>query len=227
MASNDALSFAELDRRLRAIPDGPSGILSSPPLFRVANVVGGIACVLTLVPIGLAKVIPAAPWMLTMVQIAFAVMVVAWLPAFVRNCWVLFLTIWHWREDLVAQLDHDRPQFEAILIWLSQQPMSALHECQRMVVVTHRQLIAKIGLLAGGLDRLGIVPALAAAYLFVLNVGDILDMPAWQLMAAVFLILLWLIITMATLMRIRLQLYESLLTEALALRLTSSGRKSS
>lgn len=218
MPTNDLLSFTELDRRLRTIPDGPSRILNSPSLFRVANVVGGVACVLALLPIGLARFIQAAPWMLTMVQMAFAVMVMAWLPAFVRNCVVLCMTIWHWRKDLVEQLDHDRPEFAAILSWLSEQPRQALVECQRMVTLTHRQLLAKIGLLAGGLDRLGIVPALAAAYLFVRNAGDILDMPTWQLLVAVFLILLWLIITMATLMRIRLQLYESLLSEALAMK---------
>ncbi|MDR7069789.1 hypothetical protein J2X02_002640 [Pseudoxanthomonas japonensis] len=222
MLSNNTLSFTEMDRRLREMPDGPNGILNSPPLFRVANVVGVVACVVVLMPIVLAKIIPAAPWMLTMVQIGFAVMLLAWLPAFVRNCWVLFLTIWHWRKGLVEQLDHDRPEFEAILAWLCQQQESALIECKRMVALTQRQLLAKIGLLAGGLDRLGILPALAAAYLFLRNVGDILEMPAWQLLGAIFLILLWLIITMATLMRIRLQLYESLLTEALAMK--STGR---
>lgn len=218
MSSNDTLSFTELDRRFREIPDGPSAILNSPPPFRVANAVGTTACVLTLLTIGLAKVTQAAPWMLTVVQIGFAVMVLAWLPTFVRSCWVLSLTMWQWQKDLVEQLDHDRPEFMAILAWLHQQPESALIECQRMVAVSHRQLIAKIGMLAGGLDRLGILPALAAAYLFLRNTGDILDMPAWQLLIAVFLILLWMIVTMATLMRIRLQLYDALLTEALAMR---------
>lgn len=218
MASNDTLSFAELDRRLRAVPQGPSGILDTPPLHRIANLVGSAGFLLALVPQVLVRMLTAAPWMLTMVQIGFAIMVMGWLPIFVRQVWVLGVTMWRWRQGQVEQLDHDRPQFEALLAWLCRQPADALHECRRMVRVTHRQLTAKIGLLAGGLDRLGILPAIAATYLFVRNAGDILDMPTWELLAAAFLILLWLIVTLATLMRIRLQLYEALLTEALAMK---------
>lgn len=218
MPTNDTLSFAELERRLRAVPDGPSAILNTPPLYRVANMVGGVGCVLALIPLILVRILPAAPWMLTLVQIAFAIMVVAWLPVVVRQVWTLGMTMWNWRREQVEQLDHDRPEFEAIIAWLCQQPVHALSGCQRMVALTQRQLMAKIGLLAGGLDRLGILPAMAAAYLFLRNVGDILDMPLWEVLVAVLLILLWLIITLATLMRIRLQLYESLLSEALKMK---------
>ena len=37
MPTNDTLSFAELERRLRAVPDGPAGILNTPPLYRIAE----------------------------------------------------------------------------------------------------------------------------------------------------------------------------------------------
>jgi hypothetical protein len=212
----DTLSFTELDRRLRAVPDGPSGILNTPPLFRIANLVGSVGFLLALVPLVMVRVIPAAPWMVTLLQIGFAVMLVAWLPVVVRQVGVLITSTWHWRQEQVEQLDHDRPEFASILVWLGQQPEQALRECQRMVALTQRQLVAKLGLLAGGLDRLGILPVLAAAYLFLRNVGDILDMPLWELVGAGFLILLWVLVTTATLMRIRLHLYAFLLEEALA-----------
>ena len=215
MPTNDKLSFTELERRLRAVPDGPAGILNTPPLYRIANMVGGAGLVVALIPLVLVRLIPAAPWMITMVQIGFSVMVVAWLPVYVRQLWTLVASMWKWRQEQAEQLDHDRPEFEAIMTWLCQQPTDALTECQRMVGLAHRQLVAKLGLLAGGLDRLGVLPALVAAYLFLRNVGDILDMPTWELLIAAFLILLWLIIVAATLMRIRLQFYEALLSEAL------------
>ncbi|WBX91987.1 hypothetical protein [Pseudoxanthomonas mexicana] len=222
MPTNDALSFTELERRLRAVPDGPAGILNTPPLYRIANMVGGAGLVVALIPLVLVRLIPAAPWMITMVQIGFSVMVVAWLPVYVRQLWTLVASMWRWRQEQAEQLDHDRPEFEAIMTWLCQQPTDALAECQRMVALAHRQLMAKLGLLAGGLDRLGVLPALVAAYLFLRNVGDILDMPTWELLIAAFLILLWLIIVAATLMRIRLQFYEALLSEALMAK-TRSG----
>lgn len=222
MPTNDTLSFTELERRLRAVPDGPAGILNTPPLYRIANMVGGAGLIVALIPLVLVRLIPAAPWMITMVQIGFSVMVVAWLPVYVRQLWTLVASMWRWRQEQAEQLDHDRPEFEAIMTWLCQQPTDALAECQRMVALAHRQLVAKLGLLAGGLDRLGVLPALVAAYLFLRNVGDILDMPTWELLIAAFLILLWLIIVAATLMRIRLQFYEALLSEALMAK-TRSG----
>ncbi|MCA0298333.1 MAG: hypothetical protein LCH68_04945 [Proteobacteria bacterium] len=222
MPTNDVLSFTELERRLRAVPDGPSGILNTPPLYRIANMVGGAGLVVALIPLVLVRLIPPAPWMITMVQIGFSVMVVAWLPVYVRQLWTLVASMWKWRQEQAEQLDHDRPEFEAIMAWLCQQPTDALTECRRMVALAHRQLVAKLGLLAGGLDRLGVLPALVAAYLFLRNVGDILDMPTWELLIAAFLILLWLTIVAASLMRIRLQLYEALLSEALMAK-TRSG----
>lgn len=218
MSSNDTLSFTELDRRLRAIPDGPAGILNMPPLQRIASMVGGVGFVLALIPIVLVRFIPAAAWMITVVQIGFSVMVVAWLPVYVLQLWTLFGSMWRWRQEQAEQLDHDRREFAALMAWLCQHPANALDECHKMVVLAHRQMVAKLGLLAGGLDRLGILPAVVAAYLFLRNVGDPLDMPTWELVIAGFLILLWMIIVAATLMRIRLQLYETLLSEALAMK---------
>lgn len=223
MPSNETLSFTELERRLQDIPEGPAGILNTPPLYRIANLVGAAGLLVALVPIVLVRFMPAAPWMISAVHLGFSVMVVAWLPVYVRQLWTLGATLWKWRQEQAEQLDHDRPQFEAIMTWLRQQPADALTGCQRMVALTHRQLVAKLGLLAGGLDRLGILPAMAAAYLFLRNVGNPLDMPTWELLIAAFLILVWLIIVAATLMRIRLQLYESLLTEALATKAQSTS----
>jgi hypothetical protein len=50
MPTNDTLSFTELDRRLREMPDGPASILDTPPIYRVANIVGAVAAVITFVP---------------------------------------------------------------------------------------------------------------------------------------------------------------------------------
>lgn len=58
MPTNDALSFTELERRLRAVPDGPAGILNTPPLYRIANMVGGAGLVVALIPLVLVRLIP-------------------------------------------------------------------------------------------------------------------------------------------------------------------------
>lgn len=209
------LSFTQLDKRLRDIPDGPSGILDTPKPYRILNYIGWAGAATALVPFVLVRLMTPAMWMITMAQVGFAILLVAWLPMLVRSCSVLGWTLWRWREDQVNQLDHDHPHFHEIVVWLSGFPIEALAERRRTAQLAQRQLTAKLGLLAGGVDRLGILPVLAAVYLFLRNWKDLLGMPGWQMMLGLFLVLLYMIITAATLMRIRLQLYDTLLSDAL------------
>lgn len=52
-----ALSFTEFDRRVSALPDGPVAILDSSPC--IANVIGVVAAVLTLISFALIQFMPA------------------------------------------------------------------------------------------------------------------------------------------------------------------------
>lgn len=223
MSSNDTLSFTELDRRLREIPDGPSGILNTPKSFRIANIVGFVAAVFTLIPFVLVHIMTPGKWMVTWAQIGFSVFLLALLPGIVRSYGVLGWTLWKWREDLVSQLDHDLPQFHALLVWLSERPMVTLEEHQRVARLSLGQMSAKIGMFTGGLERLGVLPVLVSTYLFFRNWHELMDMPYWQLIIGFGLILLYFIMMVANLMRIRLQLYEVLFTEALAMKSRSAS----
>lgn len=216
MPPNSTLSFAELDRRLREMPGGPSTVLDTPKPYRVMNIIGWVGAIIALLPFVLIRFIAPALWMVSMAQIGFAVLLLGWLPSIVRSYGVLGWTLWRWREDQVSQLDHDLPHFGQMLNWLSQFPEDTLVEHQRVLCLAHRNITAKIGLLAGSLDRLGILPVLVSAYLFLRNWQDLLGMPLWQLFLGFGLILLYVIIMAANLKRIRLQSYENLLTEALA-----------
>lgn len=209
-------SFAELQRRISEIPDGPSGILDTPKPYRVLNAIGGVGVIVALLPMLLVKLMTPAMWMITMMQIGMALMLVMWLPAFVRSIGVLGWTLARWKTDMVIQLDHDHPHYQAILRWLATFPADALAERLRTVQLAERQLVAKLGLLAGGVDRLGILPVLVSVYLFIRNWNQPLDMPSWQILLGIFLMVLYVISTTGSLMRIRLRLYESMLTDALA-----------
>lgn len=217
------LSFTELDRRLREIPDGPSGMLNTPKSFRIANIVGFIAAVFTLIPFVLVHIMTPGKWMITWVQFSFSVFLLALLPGIVRSYGVLGWTLWKWRADLVSQLDHDLPQFRTLLTWLSERPMATLEEHQRVARLSLGQMSAKIGMFTGGLERLGVLPVLVSTYLFFRNWHELMDMPYWQLIIGFGLILLYFIMMVANLMRIRLQLYEVLLTEALAMKSRSAS----
>ena len=85
--------------------------------------------------------------------------------------------------------------------------------------LAERQLVAKLGLLAGGVDRLGILPVLVSAYLFIRNWNQPLDLPGWQIILGIFLMVLYLISATGSLMRIRLRLFESMLADSLSRKL--------
>jgi hypothetical protein len=117
---------------------------------------------------------------------------------------------------MVIQLDHDHAHLQSILRWLATFPADALAERLRTVQLAERQLVAKLGLLAGGADRLGFLPVLVSAYLFFRNWNQPLDVPTWQILLGVFLMLLYLISATGSMMRIRLRLFESMLADSLA-----------
>lgn len=222
MSTKDTLSFTELDRRLREMPDGPAATLNTPPLFRMANIVGAVAAVFTLVPFVLVHIMTPGKWMITWAQIGFAVFLLALLPGIARSYGVLGWSLWRWRAEQVSQLDHDMPLFRTIIMWLSERPTAALEEHQRMARLALAQMSAKIGMFTGGLERLGVLPVLVSAWLFFRHGDDLLAMPAWQLILGFGLIVFYFAMMVANLKRIRLQLYESLLSEALMAK-TRSG----
>lgn len=225
MTPESTLSFTELDRRLRDMPDGPAAILDTPKLYRIANLIGGVSAFLTFVPFALIQFMPPERWMVSWAQISFSVFLLALLPGIVRSYSVLGWTLWTWRADQVSQLDHDLPQFRTILAWLSAQPQHTLTEHHRVARLTLAQISVRIGLFTGGLERLGVLPVLVSVWLFLRNWKDLLDMPAWQLLLGAGLMLFYVVMTVGNLKRIRLQLYESLLSEALAMKSPAESRR--
>ena len=218
MTTENPLSFTELDRRLREMPDGPAAILDTPPPYRIANLIGGVAAVLTFVPFVLIQFMPPERWMVVWAQVGFSVFLLALLPDIVRSYSVLGWTLWTWRSDQVSQLDHDLPHLRTILAWLREQPLDALVEHHRVARLQQAQMSVKLGMFTGGLERLGVLPVLVSVWLFMRNWKDLLDMPAWQLLLGFGLMLFYVVMTVGNLKRIRLQLYESLLVEALAMK---------
>ena len=210
-------SFAELQRRISEIPDGPAGILDTPKPYRVLNAIGGVGAIVAILPMVIVKLMTPAMWMVTMAQIGLAMMLMMWLPGFVRSIWGLGWTITRWKTDMAIQLDHDHPHLQSIVRWLATFPADALEERLRTVQLVERQLVAKLGLLAGGVDRLGILPVLVSVYLFIRNWDQLLTMPGWQVILGIFLILLYMISATGSLMRIRLRLFESMLMDSMKL----------
>jgi hypothetical protein len=211
----DSLSYTELERRIRALPDGPAKILNTPGWLLIPNVVGTLGMVLGLVPSLLILFLEPRVWMAYMARAGVWMAFLGYAPGFMRSMYVVAVSMWHWRIEQVAQLDHDLVQVRSLHTWLRRHPTEVVAEHLRFVQMVQMRLTAKLGFLAGGLDKLGVLPLLVALAIQ-LNVYAAWDkVPQWQVILGMFAAVTYLIAFIGSLMRLRLQLYEAVLAEAL------------
>lgn len=136
---------------------------------------------------------------------------------FLRTVWTLTTQMLHFRKFTIEQMDHDRSVFGEIAHWLAQHPKSVVADHLRFAQYMQATLQAKLGFLAGSIDKLGILPAAVAVILALQNWSGTRQIPLWLAMAGLFLLLFWLVGVLAAAMRLRVRVYESLLGEAMRL----------
>lgn len=214
------LSYTELERRIKALPDGPAAVLNTPRPFAILGVIGNVGIILGLLPSLLITFMPPREWMLWIAQAGLAIAVLGCAPEFFRSIWVVGRSMRNWRTNQVSQLDHDIVQFRELVVWLRRYPTEQLAEYLRFTRRTQTRLSAKIGLMAGGIDKLGIAPLLIALGIQIKAFVDWGQTPLWQILLGLFLAIAYMVAFMGVLMRLRLQLYETVLEEALQSRAT-------
>lgn len=213
--TQDAFSFALLEKRLCAIPDGPSAYLSVPDWLVVWNVIGVFGIFIGLTPSVLIRFLSPEPWMLPMAVIGLAVEVIGFSPSFLYSTKSFIRALRHWRQENVEQLDHDLGQFRRLSIDLAEFPDDALSEHLRFAKDAQARLAAKSAFCFGSIDRLGILPVFIAVSLQLYAVHDAAAVPAWLALLGIFLAGFYMVSLYASLTRIRLQLYEMVLIDAL------------
>ena len=212
---DDELTFEELERRIRAMPEGPAGMLDMPRWARALMVLGTIGVVFGLLPSLLIQFLEPRAWMAHMAQAGVWIAVIGYAPGFLRNLWVLILGFLRWKTDLVHQLDHDLAQARELNRWLVGFPKDALEDHARFAKHVEIRLHSKLGLLMGSMDKLGIVPVLAAFGILLLEYRQPGTLSPWMIYLGIFLAITYLVAWLAAHMRLRVQLYEALLTSAL------------
>lgn len=213
-----SLTFAALEARIEAVPDGPVSILDMPRWTITPYAIGAVAAVFGILPSSLVHVWEPRPWMVLMARCGLGVMCCAFALPFLRAVWTLATQMLNFRKSTIEQMDHDRSAFGEIAHWLAQHPESVVADHLRFAQQMQATLQAKLGFLAGGMDKLGILPAAVAAVLALQNWSGTRQIPLWLAMAGLFLLLLWLVGVLAAAMRLRVRVYESLLGEAMRLR---------
>jgi hypothetical protein len=207
------LTFAELDRRLAAAPDGPAALFSTPRWLVVANVVGMAGVVLGLLPGIVVFALPAQPWMAGLARGGLVVAVAAFALPFVRAVVAFAASSGRWRHDQARQLDHELAQFRALLAWLAAQPPERVDALLAFCRHTRERLGERLALL-GGVEKLGLLPILVGVALHARAVMETIRTASWEAPVGVFLVLLYGAALVGNLLRQRLRLYEALLERA-------------
>lgn len=212
-----AISFEALDRRLEAIPDGPAAVLNTPRWLKPFMLVGWTGALIGVLPSALIHFMTPAIWMVWMARGGLWIELAGFLPAFVWGAAVLGITFRHWRPEQARQLDHDLARFLELRGWLSEFSAESRVEALRFTRRNLERLGSKLGLIAGSVEKLGMLPvALAVAFQFKTSFSELGVAPLWQVLIAIFLLLVYAIGVTASLMRIRLELYEMVLADSLA-----------
>ncbi len=215
-----ALSFASLDARIEAMPDGPASILKTPRVIYWLNIFGSIAIVFGLLPFLLVQFLTPQWWMVRMAQVGVWSAGLLCAPGILRGLAVMAREFWHWRIKLVEQSDHDLAQFRGLRAWLQTFPRAELEEHSNFAKFAHERLGSKLVLLMGGIERAGILPVLVAGFFLLrevdgLGIESLADVPLWQGVLAPFLVITWWIGVIAVRMRLTHELYAMVLTDAL------------
>ncbi|HZH44907.1 MAG TPA: hypothetical protein VEY50_12570 [Lysobacter sp.] len=208
-------SYAELERRIRAMPEGPAAEYAPSALVTPFAMVGAAGLLLGLLPSLLIEFIAPREWMVWVPRAGGVLALVGFGPGMVRGLRLIVRGLRRWRPEMIEQLDYDFAQFRALIGELAELPERELRERHAFLQTAQQRLTAKQGFLVGSVEKIGILPVLLSVFLYLRNTDDLTAMPFWQAALASGLLILWLLATTVSLMRLRMQLFELVLDEAI------------
>lgn len=214
-ATTPPLTFALLEQKIQAMPEGPVSALSTPRWMRMLNAVGWVGSMLALLPSLLLVWIAPQHWMVTLSQVGLA-LTVTFVPYFLRTVGLLIYEFSNARRQWILQHDHDVGELRQLAQWLLIYPREVLEDQLRYAKMAQERLVAKLGLFVGGMDKLGLLPLCLSLLVVLRNWRDLLALPAWLSILAMFAAILWMVSWLGANFRLRLHLYESVLAAALA-----------
>lgn len=209
------LFYRTLQAKVEAMPPGPTAYLVSPEWKRVCNVIGLIGMAAGLLPSLLILFLEPQYWMAWLARAGLAAVALGWIPVFLRDTWAVVHSIGRWRQEQAEQLDHDFAEWHRLCGWLAAHPRAQLERHLRWLQMGNTRMTAKLNILAGGVEKLGILPVLVALAIQARIATQLTDIPTWQLLLGIFAGVTYLIALLGSLMRLRMQLYETAVMEAL------------
>lgn len=211
----ETFSFAKLDERIEKIPDAPGELVLFPRGLMVWEFIGVFGTLLGLIPSMIVLFITPAMWMVTIAKMGLVIMIIGYLPGFIYKCWGLIKGMWGWREGFIANADYAFEHHSELTQWLMQFPKEVLEDRMHFIRDARIRMGDKLGLVIGSLEKLGMVPVIIAVITQIQEVRDLGSLPPWRIVLAFFLIMMYAVTISISLMRLRAQLHEMLLTYAI------------
>jgi hypothetical protein len=207
------LTFAALNSRIDALPEYPPNQTIFPKKAQWGFAMGAIGGLFALLCV---KLLPGnAIYTAVLVAIGVAVETAGVILAAISKIPKKWPTFANERRDFAEELDFDLPHHLALVEWLRTFPLDQRETLGEFVSYRHERMKEKLPMLTGSIEKLGALPIVIALYL------QFKDMhwpphPSWLEIFLIFVLAFgyWLSVTQIS-VRLRLQLYETLLRKAL------------
>lgn len=212
-AESSKLTFAALNARIDAIPEFPEDATIFPKKMKWGFATAIAGALLALLSI---KLLPGNIYTVALSSLGVVVECAGALVAAISQVPKKWPSFANERSDTAERLDFDLPHHLALVGWLRTFPIEQRRTLSEFVTYRHARMKEKLPMLTGSIEKLGALPVVIALYL------QFKDMhwpphPSWAEIFLIFALVLayWLSVLQVS-VRLRLQLYETLLCKALA-----------
>jgi hypothetical protein len=207
------LTFAALDARIEALPEYPPDQTIFPKKAQwgfAMGVIGGLFALLCV------KLLPSnAIYTTVLVAIGVVVETIGVILAAFSQKPKKWPTFANERRDFAERLDFNLPDHLALVEWLRTFPLDQRETLSEFISYRHDRMKEKLPMLTGSIEKLGALPIVIALYLQLKNMHWP-PHPSWlEIFLIVVLVLGYWLSMMQISVRLRLQLYETLLGKAL------------
>ncbi|MBD8899005.1 hypothetical protein [Rhodanobacter sp. DHG33] len=213
VADSPTLTFAALNAKIDALPqfpETPTILPINPKWGFIAAATGALVGLLSV------KLLPSnAIYTFILASIGILVEIVGVVVAILSDLPKKWPTFARQRREFAEQLDFDLPHHMELVTWLRTFPVDQRKTLGEFVTYRHARMKEKLPLFTGSIEKLGALPVLIALYL------QFKDMhwpphPSWIEIVLIFALVYGYYSSVRLISeRLRLQLYETLLSKAL------------
>ncbi|WP_458071876.1 hypothetical protein [Rhodanobacter sp. BL-MT-08] len=207
------LTFEALDAKIEAVPQSTSAKAAFPKKAKWGYSAAAVGALFSFLCV---ELLPSnAIYTVVLASIGLVVEIVGVIVSGISQMPKTWPTFASERRDFAKQLDFDLPHHLALVEWLRTFPLDQREALSEFVSYRHDRMQEKLPMLTGSIEKIGALPIVIALYL------QFKDMqwpphPSWVEVLLIFALVFgyWLSVMQIS-VRLRLQLYDKLLSKSL------------